>query len=103
MDEGHIVVDSIVSIDRTDITDELALESGFKSAVDLLETASHGGGNHVYLIRFHYLPPGAWDERPSGSTAPQEKTTLLQRIRRSGPPELRAARKKGQTPRSPRR
>ena len=21
----------------------------------------HGSGDNVYLIRFHYLPPGAWD------------------------------------------
>ena len=66
MDEGHIVVDSITSIERTDITDELARESGFNSAEDLLETASHGGGHNVYLIRFHYLPPGAWDLGPTG-------------------------------------
>ena len=65
MDEGHIVVDSITSLERTEITDELARESGFNSAEDLLETASHGGGNNVYLIRFHYLRPGAWDV-PSG-------------------------------------
>ena len=24
----------------------------------------HGPGRNVYLIRFHYLPPGAWDRRP---------------------------------------
>jgi hypothetical protein len=34
MDEGHVVVDSI---------------------------AKHGSGDNVYLIRFHYLPAGAWD------------------------------------------
>jgi hypothetical protein len=28
---------------------------------DLLGTAKHGKGNKVYLIRFHYLQPGAWD------------------------------------------
>ncbi len=61
MDEGSIVVDSIVSIDLTDITDELARESGFSSVKDLLDTAKHGSGDHVYLIRFHYLPPGGWD------------------------------------------
>ena len=61
MDDGHIVVDSIAAIEMADITDELARESGFSSAEDLLETASHGPGTNVYLIRFHYLPPGAWD------------------------------------------
>ena len=61
MDEGHIVVDSIAPIVLADITDDLARESGFDSVDDLLETARHGAGSNVYLIRFHYLPPGAWD------------------------------------------
>jgi hypothetical protein len=64
MDEGHIVVDSIVSITRRDITHELARESGFASVEALLAIAQHGVGENVYLIRFHYLPPGAWDTPP---------------------------------------
>jgi hypothetical protein len=63
MDDGHIVVDSIAKIRIADITYDLARESGFNSVEDLLETAKHGSGNNVYLIRFHYLPPGAWDTR----------------------------------------
>ncbi|MEO8678432.1 MAG: hypothetical protein ABI665_05260 [Vicinamibacterales bacterium] len=43
------------------ITRDLARESGFASVKDLLEIARHGSGDKVYLIRFHYLPPGAWD------------------------------------------
>jgi hypothetical protein len=27
---------------------------------DLLGIAKHGKGKKVFLIRFHYLPPGAW-------------------------------------------
>ena len=61
MDEGHIVVDSITSIDVSDITYDLARESGFGSVEDLLSVAKHGRGDDVYLIRFHYLPPGGWD------------------------------------------
>ena len=61
MDEGHIVVDSIAPITLTDITYDLARESGFESVEDLLQIARHGRGENVYLIRFHYLPPGAWD------------------------------------------
>jgi len=45
MDDGHVVVDSI---DRIRIK-------------DLVEIARHGSGRNVYLIRFHYLPPGGWD------------------------------------------
>ena len=61
MEDGHIVVDSIVPIRRKDITYDLARESGFESVKALLDMAVHGKGNKVYLIRFHYLPPGAWD------------------------------------------
>lgn len=61
MDDGHIVVDSIERITMADITYDLARESGFESVDDLLKIAKHGSGSQVYLIRFHYLPPGAWD------------------------------------------
>ena len=61
MDDGHIVVDSIAPITLSDITNDLARESGFESVDALLEIARHGKGNHAYLIRFHYLPPGGWD------------------------------------------
>jgi hypothetical protein len=66
MDDGHIVVDSIASITLEDVTDDLARESGFESVEDLLEIARHGKGDNVYLIRFHYLPPGAWDTPTRG-------------------------------------
>ncbi|HEY7445543.1 MAG TPA: ASCH domain-containing protein [Vicinamibacterales bacterium] len=60
MEDGQIVVDSIVPIRMRDITRDLARESGFGSVKDLLETAKHGRGNKVYLIRFHYIPAGGW-------------------------------------------
>ena len=63
MDGGHIVVDSIEAIEEEDITYDIARESGFQSVDDLLATARHGKGRNVYLIRFHYLPPGGWDLR----------------------------------------
>ncbi len=62
MDEGHVVVDSIESIKMDDITLDLARESGFASVDDLLQIARHGKGENVYLIRFHYLPPGGWEK-----------------------------------------
>jgi len=61
MDDGHIVVDSIDEIRLKDITYDLARESGFESVDDLLRIARHGRGENIYLIRFHYLPPGGWD------------------------------------------
>jgi hypothetical protein len=69
MDDGHIVVDAIEQIAESDITYDLARESGFQGVEDLLRIAKHGRGNRAYLIRFHYLPPGAWD-RP-GPTRPR--------------------------------
>jgi hypothetical protein len=61
MDDGHIVVDSIESIRSRDVTASLARESGFPTVRDLLQTARHGAGKNIYLIRFHYLAPGGWE------------------------------------------
>jgi hypothetical protein len=60
MDDGHIVVDSIEEITVKQITNDLAREGGFGSREDLLAIAKHGKGDKVYLVRFHYLPAGAW-------------------------------------------
>ena len=60
MDEGQIEVESIEPIELEDITDDLARDSGFADVSDLLAVARHGPGQNIYLIRFHYLPPGAW-------------------------------------------
>ena len=62
MDDGHVVVDSIERIELSDVTEDLARESGFASVEDLLQIAKHGRGENVYLIRFHYLPPGNWEK-----------------------------------------
>ena len=59
MEEGEIEVDSVLPISLADITPELARESGFLGVVDLLKVAKHGPGENVYLVRFHYIPPGA--------------------------------------------
>ena len=78
MDDGHIVVDSIEDITLDDITYDLARESGFESVEDLLQVAKHGPGDRVYLIRFHYLPAGAWDPRIT-------RITRTQRMKRMTP------------------
>jgi hypothetical protein len=88
MDEGQIVVDSITTIRLADITHDLARESGFSSLKDLLDTAKHGRGDNVYLIRFHYLPPGAWDVQrtePGSPSSADSRSRLLRRIRSSKP------------------
>jgi len=101
MDEGQIVVDSIKPIRLADITHDLARESGFSSVEDLLQTAKHGRGDNIYLIRFRYLPPGAWDvQRTAGENRNEKRTEsgsqsssdsrsqLLRRIRASKPRRL---------------
>ena len=84
MEEGRILVSSIDTIRRKDITSDLARESGFDSVKDLLDIAKHGPGENIYLIRFRYLPPGAWDV-PQPATNRRgdggSKTELLDRIR----------------------
>jgi len=50
---GQIEIDSIKQIELSDITPELARESGFSGVVDLLKIAKHGSGANVYLVRFH--------------------------------------------------
>ena len=57
VDDGQIEIDSIESIGFSDITPELARESGFAGVIDLLKVAKHGPGQDVYLIRFHYIRP----------------------------------------------
>jgi len=93
MDEGHIVVDSIEPIRLADVTYDLARESGFSSVKELLQTAKHGRGDNVYLIRFHYLPPGGWDvrrvageDRSGSQSSSGTRSPLLRRIRGSTPP-----------------
>jgi len=91
MDEGQIVVDSIATIRLSDITDDLARESGFINRKDLLQTAKHGAGDNVYLIRFHYLAPGAWDVQRTESashSSSESRSELLRRIRNSQPKSL---------------
>ena len=47
MDDGHVVVDAITPIELSDITYDLARESGFDSVEDLLRIAKHGPGENV--------------------------------------------------------
>ena len=95
--DGRIVVDAITPIEIADVTHALARESGFSSVQALLDIARHGSGENIYLIRFHYLRPGAWDVKPGASAAgstPDEPVasdsarSLLQRIRKSAAPAV---------------
>jgi hypothetical protein len=54
MGSGAIHVTSILKIDFSDITPDLARRSGFQGVVDLLKVAKHGVGENVYLVEFEY-------------------------------------------------
>jgi hypothetical protein len=97
--DGRIVVDAITPIELADVTQALARESGFGSVEALLDVARHGSGENIYLIRFHYLRPGAWDVAPAANAAgrapdkqvaskPAPARSLLQRIRKSAAPSV---------------
>ena len=79
MEEGEIEVDSILPITYADITPAIARASGFKGVVDLLKVAKHGRGENVYLVRFHYVPPG------HEARADRNTVTLSCEIERKGP------------------
>jgi hypothetical protein len=55
LDEGHIEVTSIREISSEELTDKLARDTGFKNLIDMMRTAKHGTGQHIYYIRFRYL------------------------------------------------
>ena len=54
--DGEVQVESILQIAFDDITPELARESGFNGVIDLLNTAKHGSGQNIYLIKFGGVP-----------------------------------------------
>src|ERR1700728_946488 len=76
MEEGEIEIDSIGPIGLPDITPALAQASGFLGVLDLLKVAQHGRGQHIYLIRFHYIPPSSKKlvaEKRSAKNRPAKK------------------------------
>ena len=75
MEDGEIEVDSILPISYADITPTIARASGFKGVVDLLKVAKHGWGENVYLVRFHYVPPGSVDAFSGKRAASRGATT----------------------------
>ncbi len=56
------MVSSVREIVLDDVTDALARESGFDDVADLLQTARHGPGDNVYLIRFRFVGPEGEDD-----------------------------------------
>jgi hypothetical protein len=55
LDRGHTAVTSVKEIEIEDITETMAVESGFENVADLLRTAKHGNSSIVYFIEFYYV------------------------------------------------
>ena len=75
---GIIEIDSVKAIEWSDITPELARESGFSGVVDLLKIAKHGSGRNVYLVRFHRVNTASASKK---KVAPARKAPTGERQR----------------------
>jgi hypothetical protein len=51
---GYVEVTHITEVDRSDVTEALACETGFDSLEDLIGVAQHGRGERVFLVEFEY-------------------------------------------------
>jgi ribosomal protein L20A (L18A) len=56
LEDGQIEVSSIREISWEDLTDQLARDTGFNNLIDMMKTAKHGSGQHIYYIRFRFVP-----------------------------------------------
>lgn len=56
--DGHIEVTSLTEIDLADVTEDLAIASGFANLAALVETARHGRGERVFLVAFVFSGSG---------------------------------------------
>ena len=54
--DGHIEVTWIQEIDLSDVTEEMARESGFPTFEALMETARHGRGERFFVVDFVFVP-----------------------------------------------
>ena len=88
MGVGQIEIDSVQPIEWSDITPQLARESGFNGVVDLLKIAKHGSGRNVYLVKFHRVSARA---AAKGKAAPARKAPSgdQQRLRIAAPKKPR--------------
>lgn len=51
---GHIEITYMTEIDRADVTEAMARETGFASLSDLMGVAQHGRGERVFLVEFEF-------------------------------------------------
>lgn len=53
--DGHIEVTGLTEIDLSDVDDAMAREGGFESLESLMQTARHGRGERVFVVRFQFV------------------------------------------------
>ncbi len=51
---GYVEVTRLIEIDRSDVTEALARETGFATLEDLIGVAQHGRGERVFLVEFEF-------------------------------------------------
>ena len=51
---GHIEITHMTEIDRSDVTEAMARETGFDSLDALMGAAQHGRGERVFLVEFEF-------------------------------------------------
>ena len=51
---GYVEVTHMTEIDRSDVTEAMAHETGFASLEDLMGVAQHGRGERVFLVEFEF-------------------------------------------------
>jgi hypothetical protein len=53
--DGHIEVTGLTEIDLSDVDEAMARDGGFESLDALMQTARHGRGERVFLVRFAFV------------------------------------------------
>jgi hypothetical protein len=53
--DGYIEVTAITEIDLSDVDEAMARAGGFESLDALMQTARHGRGERVFLVRFAFV------------------------------------------------
>jgi hypothetical protein len=56
--DGHIEITGLTEIDLADVTERMAVESGFANLAALMETARHGRGERVFRVEFAFSGSG---------------------------------------------
>ena len=86
---GEIVVTRMFEVSLSDVTPELARQSGFSGLVELLKVAKHGAGRRVFVIDFRYVDKPAKAKKRAATPAakprakrPAKRTPVREPVRK---------------------